>query len=104
MLIGKNFLCVLPCYMQTIINLILNSLHPTGEHTRISLNTKNIFVDITATDLTKVLMDLDTYYLSIIVSTVLCQASAHGHCQRRWDMVDRKTTRIIQKGGMVLLL
>lgn len=35
----------------------MSSLCSTGEHTRISLNTKNIFIDITATDLTKVRLD-----------------------------------------------
>ena len=58
--------------MQTIIDLVLNSLNPAGEHTRISLNTKSIFIDITATDLTKVQLDLDTYHLSIIVRVLYC--------------------------------
>ena len=65
--------------MQTVIDLVLHCLHPAGEHTRISLNTKNIFVDITATDLTKVQLNLGTYHMTVIVSTVLRQASAQGH-------------------------
>lgn len=33
---------------------IIYNLCPLGEHTKIGLDTKNIFIDVTATDLTKV--------------------------------------------------
>ena len=46
------------------------ALYNIGDHTKITLNTKNVFIDITSTDLTKV----SAWYLEFFHSWMVCES------------------------------
>uniref|UniRef100_A0A1A9WY64 Phenylalanine--tRNA ligase beta subunit n=1 Tax=Glossina brevipalpis TaxID=37001 RepID=A0A1A9WY64_9MUSC len=71
-------------------NDVVLSLPPiiNGNHSKISLNTKNVFIEITATDLTKA---------KVVLDTIVCMFSIH--CQTKFSV---EPCDVIQPDGTVV--
>ena len=53
------------------MNLLMLKLFNVGDHSKITLNTRNVFIECTATDLNKA---------KIVLDTIICMFSEH--CQK----------------------